>query len=143
MKKGKKILLVIIAMFMLINTTFAATYLIKITGGLKNTVNGNQTTRNTIEGTATFDSSGHAYIDEISAVSGINASGGIRVKTFAKKMVLGIAIDTQDDFVVVYPNKSTSSTAHFSFGNGSHKVKFQWQNWTGNTSFDGVFIAYN
>lgn len=138
----KKILFTFVAIISAISIVYAATYLVDKTGTLKNTVSGNTTTRNTIEGTATFKNAIHA---KMLNVSNVNATedGGIRVKTIAKKYTLGIVTNTEYMYIPVYPSTTTSSGAIFTYDSSSNKVKIQWENWTGNTSFKARFVASN
>lgn len=136
----KKTLFTFCAIIGLTSIVFAASYLIDKTGKLKNTVSGLTTTRNTIEGTNTF---GTGVLARMLNVSNVNATedGGIRVKTIAKKYNLGIVTNTETMYVPVYPSTTTSVGALFTYSTQTNKVKIQWENWTGNTSFKARFVA--
>ena len=138
----KKILFTFVAIISAISIVSAATYLIDKTGTLKNTVRGTTTTRNTIEGTSTF---GDSILAKMLNVSNVNATedGGIRVKIIAKKYNLGIVTNTEYMYIPIYPSTTTSSGALFTYSSSTNKVKIQWENWTGNTSFKARFIASN
>lgn len=141
----KKILFTITSMLCIIGIVSAATYLVNKHDTLSNTVSGNTTTRNTIEGSATFNRRLCAQVREIEEVSGINAAGGVRVKTIAKKTVLGITTSEKEIIVPVQPSLVGQNAigASFIFDSDSNKVKVQWQNWTGNTIVTARFVAYN
>ena len=131
----KKILFTFVAIISAISIVSAATYLIDKTGTLT-------TTRNTIEGTSTF---GDSILAKMLNVSNVNATedGGIRVKIIAKKYNLGIVTNTEYMYIPIYPSTTTSSGALFTYSSSTNKVKIQWENWTGNTSFKARFIASN
>lgn len=144
MKIIKKIVFTLLAIITMVGLTYAAsTYLINEEGTLKNTVNGTSTSRNTKKGTATFGTGVEAVMLNVANVTGTNASGGIRVKTIAKKITLGVVINEKYLYIPVYPTTTTSSGALFTYNTSKNKVKIQWENWTGNTSFYAEFKAKN
>lgn len=143
-KQKRKILFAIIVMFIFVGFAYALDNFISVDGGLKNEIKSGITKRNTISGTAKLGESFDTYMDNISEVKGINAEGGIRVKITAKKYdLLGIKIREKEIEVPVFPTTTTSSKAWFYFDKGGNKTKVEWENWTGDTSFDAKFKAEN
>ncbi len=142
MKKKSKILVAFLTLFIAVGFVSALDNTIRKTGSLTNEVISNiYTKRNTIEGEAKLNSTFLANMTNVKNVSGTNAEGGIRVKTTAKRYTLGIVSSEKEMIIPVYPTTTTSSTAKFVFNSDSNKTKVQWQNWTGNTSFDATFNA--
>ena len=64
-------------------------------------------------------------------------------KPIAKKYNLGIVTNTEYFYIPVYTTTTTSSGALFTYNTSSNKLKVQWQDWTGNTSFKATFVASN
>lgn len=146
MKKSKKIMFALISIVASLSIVYAsvnATYLINRTGTLSNVVNGNTTSRNKIEGEATFKTPVNAQMRDVNSVTGKNSEGGIRVKTIAKKTNLGIVTSTKEMYIPVHQTTTNSITATFTYNTSSNKLKITWEDWTGNTSFNAKFVAYN
>lgn len=142
MKLNKKVIFFLIVIFTFIGSVFAVTYQINVKETLWNTVSGNTTNRNTVKGTNGFGQAVVAQMLEVTNVSGTNASGGIRVKTTAKKINLGIVTNTKEMYIPVYPT-TTSSKAIYTYNTSTNKIRVEWEDWTGNTNFNARFVAFN
>lgn len=143
-KQKRKIIFALITVFAFIGITYALNTFISIDGGLKNNIVSGSAKRNTISGTAELSEAFYAYMTNVENVNGNNASGGIRVKITAKKYdLIGIKIREKELEIPVYPTTTTSSKAWFYFDKGGNKTKVEWENWTGDTSFDAKFKAEN
>lgn len=141
MKRKSKILFTFALMITLVGFAFAESYKIDKSATLSNVVNGLSISRNKVEQTETFSEAISTRLYNVKNVTGINAEGGIRVKTIAKKYNLGIVTNTQETYVPVYPTTTTSVGALFTYNTSSNKVKITWEDWTGNTSFYARFTA--
>lgn len=145
MKKNRKNrkMIFILLLISFITITYAVSYKIDKSGTLSNVVNGLSTSRNKIEDKKTFGSAVIAQMLNVNKVTGANAEGGIRVKTIAKKYNLGIVTNTEYLYIPVYPTTTNSSSALFTYNSSKNTVKITWEDWTGNTSFNARFVAYN
>ena len=142
MKKKSVLLITFLALFISIGLVSALDNSIRKSGSLTNEVISNiYTKRNTIEGEAKLNSSFFVNMTDVKNVTGANAEGGIRVKTTAKRYTLGIVSSEKEAILPVYKTTTTSAGVRFTFSSDSNKTKVQWQNWTGNTSFNATFNA--
>lgn len=142
MKKGKKIVFTLVVIIALAGIVLAESYKIDKSETLSNVVNGNSTSRNKVEGSATFGSDVTTRMYDVKNVTGINAEDGIRVKTIVKKTNLGVTTNKQEVYVPVYPTTTTASIgALFTYNTKTNQLKITWEDWTGNTSFYARFTA--
>ena len=117
------------------------TILIKINGGLKNeVVNAFYTKRNTIKGETNMRPKVKSYMSNIRNISE-NATGGIRVRTVAKRKCNGKTKEYVK-YDIVRMGNTTSESDPFLFDDFLEcSTQISWQNYTGNTRFDAYFIA--
>lgn len=151
LKRKRKVLFVLIALFALMSTVYAYAATYSGEGNLSNEIKSGTSVKNDpIVGYISTRSTVTTEINDISRVvnlasSGGNAENGIRVFTtvYFQDPDAWIGIwkkQPEKGYQVVKP--STESTTPLEWDNDiDNNVKIEWQNRTGNTSFHGTFIA--